>query len=122
MQHDTLLKSYDENKLHEIMHDIHALNEINTRLHTLIHEQTNDINTLECNIMMTSNKIDNGIVELEKAEVYQKKYNFKKFLLVSAGVTAISFPALLFIGAAKAIAVAGAVGLASGIGTSVLKK
>jgi len=105
--------------LNSLLCEINDLKDVNLSLNKLVHEQHDDLHEVTKNVEMTETQVENAVVQLEKAQSYNKR-GYVKGAIVTTTLLLASFPIGVLIGVKTALVV-GAVGLVGG-GAVMAKK
>ncbi|CAD7923097.1 unnamed protein product [Amoebophrya sp. A25] len=86
-QHDSLLK---------LQEDVLELNELFFYLSALVDRQHEQLLTIEANVDATDEYVGQGIVKLEKAEVHQESYEYKRSWIMG-GISALTIVGVILL-------------------------
>lgn len=77
------LMNYDlakkQKEIKDLSNELIELSEIFIEINTIIHQQGNDLDDIESNLIETNNNVQKGNVELKKTSLYKKSMRIKYF-------------------------------------------
>lgn len=79
----TALINERENAIMKLETDMVTVNEIFREIGTMVYEQGDMIDNIEHNVEVARDRVDDGVVQLQKASEYQNKYRKKVFIFLT---------------------------------------
>jgi len=71
-----------ENQFQNIEKNVHDINEIMNEISTLIHDQGDNIQTIDNSITQVAEDVEGGVLELQKAASHQQKFRRKVLIIL----------------------------------------